>query len=192
MIATTHILKLSSAAEWRNWLSKHHESTATVWVAVSRKNAPTFTLSQNEAVLEALCYGWIDGTARPLNEHYFLQSFSRRKPKSVWSKINKERVKQFIKDGRMAQPGLDSITVAKSNGYWSILDDVEALIIPTDLATELKKDKATAAYFEGLARSNKKQLLQLIVLAQRPETRAKRLLEVVTAAQQGQKPARFS
>lgn len=92
----------------------------------------------------------------------------------------------------MAQPGLDSIAVAKSNGYWSILDDVEALIIPTDLATELKKDKATAAYFEGLARSNKKQLLQLIVLAQRPETRAKRLLEVVTAAQQGQKPARFS
>lgn len=176
---------------WRAWLAKNYHSDETIWVAVSKKDAAKPTLSQSEAVDEALCYGWIDGTARSLDENYFLQSFSRRKPKSVWSKINKEKVSRFIKEGRMAQPGLETIATAKDNGYWSILDDVEALVVPADLETALKKNSAANTYFTALSRSDKKQLLQWIVLAQRPETRQKRIQEVAAAAAENKKPARF-
>lgn len=176
---------------WRAWLAKNYHSDETIWVAVSKKDAVKPTLSQSEAVDEALCYGWIDGTARSLDENYFLQSFSRRKPKSVWSKINKEKVSRFIKEGLMAQPGMESISTAKANGYWSILDDVEALVIPADLETALKKKPAAHIYFTALSRSDKKQLLQWIVLAQRPETRQKRIQEIATAAAENKKPLRF-
>lgn len=176
---------------WRAWLAKNYHSDETIWVTVSKKDAVKPTLSQSEAVDEALCYGWIDGTARSLDENYFLQSFSKRKPKSVWSKINKEKVSRFIKEGRMAQPGMESISAAKANGYWSILDDVEALIIPADLEDALKKNPAAYTYFIALSRSDKKQLLQWIVLAQRPETRQKRIQEIATAAAENKKPLRF-
>jgi uncharacterized protein YdeI (YjbR/CyaY-like superfamily) len=180
-----------SAGIWRAWLAKNHHSDETIWVAVSKKDAVKPTLSQSEAVDEALCYGWIDGTARSLDENYFLQSFSKRKPKSVWSKINKEKVSRFIKEGRMAQPGMESISAAKANGYWSILDDVEALVIPADLKAALEKNPAANTYFNALSRSAKKQLLQWIVLAQRPETRQKRIQEIATAAAENKKPLRF-
>lgn len=177
-----------SPKAWRAWLAKNHHSDETIWIAVSKKDAAKPTLSQSEAVDEALCYGWIDGTARSLDENYFLQSFSRRKPKSVWSKINKEKVARFVKEGRMAQPGMESVATAKANGYWSILDDVEALVIPADLEKELKKKPAAYIYFTALSRSEKKRLLKWIVLAQRPETRQKRVHEIVTAAADGKKP----
>ena len=168
-----------SPAEWRNWLAEHFDSKETIWVAVSKKDAAIPTLSQSQAVDEALCFGWIDGTARSLDENYFLQSFSRRKPKSVWSKINKEKISRFTKEGRMMQPGRDSVAVAKANGYWSILDEVEALVVPSDLTKALKKKPKANVYFAGLSRSNKKRLLQSLVLAQRPETRQNRIMEIV-------------
>ena len=176
-----------SPKAWKAWLAKNYHSDETIWISVSKKDAAIPTLSRSEAVDEALCYGWIDGTTRSLDENYFLQSFCRRKPKSVWSKINKEKVARFIKEGRMEQPGMECIATAKANGYWSILDDVEALIIPTDLENELKKEPAANIYFTSLSRSDKKRLLQWIVLAQRPETRQKRIYEIVTASADGKK-----
>lgn len=188
MTMDLNILRPANAAGWRTWLTQNHQHAVTIWVAVSKKNADRPTLSQSEAVDEALCYGWIDGTARSLDGQYFLQSFSRRKPRSAWSKINKEKISRFEKAGRMAQPGLDSIAVAKENGYWSILDEVEALVLPVDLTKALRKQPSAKSFFNALARSHKKRLLQWIVLAQRPETRAKRIEEIVLAAAEGRKP----
>lgn len=180
-----------SPKTWRTWLAKNYNSAETVWVVVSKKDADKPTLSRSEAVDEALCYGWIDGTTRSLDDHYFLQSFCRRKPKSVWSKINKDKVARFIKEGRMAPPGMESIATARANGYWSILDDVEALVIPADLEKELKKKAAANTYFKALSRSDKKRLLQWIVMAQRADTRQKRIDEIVTTAAAGSKPPQF-
>jgi uncharacterized protein YdeI (YjbR/CyaY-like superfamily) len=176
---------------WRTWLAKHYQSDETIWVVVSKKDAVKPTLSRSEAVEEALCYGWIDGTTRSLDDHYYLQSFCRRKPKSVWSRINKDKVAGLIRDGRMAPPGMESISAAKANGYWSILDEVEALIIPPDLEKELKKRSAANTYFTALSRSDKKRLLQWIVMAQRSDTRQKRIQEIVAAAAAGKKPLQF-
>lgn len=192
MAKQSNILHPTSATDWRNWLSQNYQQTETVWVAVSKKNATQPTLSQSEAVDEALCYGWIDGTARSLNEHYFLQSFGRRKPKSVWSKINKEKIRQFEQVGRMTAPGRESVAAAKANGYWTILDDVEALIVPPDLAKALRRQPAASSFFTKLARSHKKRLLQCIVLAQRSETRSKRIEQIVTAAGKGCRPVGFA
>jgi uncharacterized protein YdeI (YjbR/CyaY-like superfamily) len=192
MTKTIKTLAPKSPTAWRTWLAKNYQRDETIWLVVSKKDAPKPTLSRSEAVDEALCYGWIDGTTRSLDDHYFLQSFCRRKPKSVWSKINKDKVAQFIKEGRMAPPGMESIATAKANGYWSILDDVEALVIPADLEKELKKKAAANTYFKALSRSDKKRLLQWIVTAQRADTRQKRIQEIVSAAAEGKKPLQFS
>lgn len=167
-----------NSQKWREWLEKNHAQDETVWVMCSRKNAQQPTLTYEEAVTEALCFGWIDAKAWKVDDEKFMQSFSKRKPRSVWSKINKNKVAQLIKDGRMAQPGLDSIEVAKKNGYWSILDEVEELIIPEDLAAEFRKRPGAKNYFMGLSRSEKKFILTQLVLAKKPETRQKRIGEI--------------
>jgi len=181
-----------SRQQWREWLDKNCQSSETIWVICSKKNAGGKGINHDEAVEEALCYGWIDSLARSLNEESYLQSFTKRKPKSVWSKINKEKAERFIKEGLMAKAGLDSIEIAKGNGYWSILDEVEGLIIPPDLEKEFDKKPVAKVYFLGLSRSDKKRILQWLVLAKRPETRQLRLLQVVESAAQNQKPKQLS
>lgn len=181
-----------SRQQWREWLDKNCQGNETIWVICSKKNAGGKRINHDEAVEEALCYGWIDSLARSFNEESYLQSFTKRKPKSVWSKINKEKVERFIKEGLMAQAGLDSIEAAKSNGYWSILDEVEELIIPPDLEKEFDRKPVAKVYFLGLSRSDKKRILQWLVLAKRPETRQLRLYQVVESAAQNQKPKQLS
>ena len=181
-----------SRQQWREWLDKNCQGNETIWVICSKKNAGSKGINHDEAVEEALCYGWIDSLARSFNEESYLQSFSKRKPKSVWSKINKEKAERFIKEGLMAKAGLDSIEAAKSNGYWSILDEVEELIIPPDLEKEFDKKPVAKVYFLGLSRSDKKRILQWLVLAKRPETRQLRLHQVVESAAQNQKPKPLS
>lgn len=177
--------------EWREWLEQHHRSEQSVWLIQYRKNAGVPTLSWSEAVDEALCFGWIDSTRKTLDNERFIQFFTRRKPNSNWSKINKEKVERLIADGLMTEAGLEAIATAKANGSWVLLDDVEALKIPKDLAAALKKDKAAQAFFDGLSKSVKKMMLYWIVSAKRPETREKRIAEIVEHAEQGQRPKQF-
>lgn len=188
MAKVENTLEPKSAQEWRDWLEKHHDSGQLIWVICSKKNAANPTMTHDEAVDVALCFGWIDGTARSLDANRYIQSFTKRKPKSVWSKISKAKVASLIKAGLMAQPGLDVIEIAKKNGYWSILDDVEELIIPNDLEVEFAKKPSAKAYYEGLSRSDKKRILQWLVLAQRSETRQSRIEEIIAATGEGRKP----
>jgi uncharacterized protein YdeI (YjbR/CyaY-like superfamily) len=157
-------------------------------VTCSKKQAAKQTLSRAEAVAEALCYGWIDATARPVDAEYFIQSFTKRRPKSAWCKANKEKVAELIAAGLMTQPGLEAIEAAKQNGYWSILDDAEALKVPTDLRKALKQDLIAADFFDSLCNSDKKRLLHWIYTAKRPETRAQRIAEIFVYSAREQKP----
>lgn len=170
-----------SRQQWKEWLEKNHDREQTVWVICAKKNADKPAVTYEDAVLEALCYGWIDAKAQSLDEGRYLQSFNKRNPKSVWSKINKEKVKKLIDAGLMTQAGFESIEVAKSNGYWSIMDAVEALIVPKDLEKEFRKRPDAKARFLSLSRSEKKVILQSLVLAQRPETRQKRIADFVAS-----------
>lgn len=177
-----------SQAEWRHWLEKNHQSKQSVWLVYYTKKSNVPSLSWSEAVDEALCFGWIDSTKKTIDDVSFMQFFSKRKPKSNWSKINKEKVQQLINSKRMTKAGYESVETAKQNGYWTILDEVEELIIPNDLKNAFKKHKGSKGYFLSLSKSVRKIILGWIILAKRQETRQKRIDDVVKSATQNRKP----
>ncbi len=176
---------------WRKWLELNHNNTAGVWVVFYKKKSPNYNLSWSESVDEALCFGWIDSTKRTIDSEKYKQYFSKRKVKSNWSKINKDKVKSLIDQGLMEQAGYKSIEAAKENGSWTILDEVEALLIPPDLTEALQNHKGAKAFFDGLSKSVKKILLHWVVFAKRAETREKRILEIAASASKNLKPKQF-
>jgi uncharacterized protein YdeI (YjbR/CyaY-like superfamily) len=172
-------------------VAKKSYKKQSVWLIYYKKKSAIPTVTYSEAVDEALCFGWIDSKTKPINEESFMQFFSRRKEKSVWSKINKEKIQRLIEAGLMTQAGYDIIETAKQNGSWTILDGAEALVIPADLENEFQKRANAKKYFLSLSRSDKRNILQWLVLAKRQETRQKRIEEIVELADNNQKPKQF-
>nr|WP_199082657.1 YdeI/OmpD-associated family protein [Pedobacter sp. ASV19] len=178
----------ASKQAWRKWLEKNHLSKQAVRLVFYIKSSDKKSITWGEAVEVALCFGWIDSKKVKIDEESSHQFFSKRKSNSTWSKINKQKVLQLIEGGLMTEAGYRSIETAKQNGSWTILDEVEELIVPKDLEMELKSKPDSERFFFGLSRSVKKAILQWLVLAKRPETRQKRIAEVVELAGQKQKP----
>ncbi len=166
--------------EWREWLQENHDKKQSVWLIYYKKKSNIPTVTYSEAVDEALCFGWIDSKAKPLDEEKFMQFFSRRKAKSVWSRINKEKIERLINEGLMTAAGYHIIEIAKQNGSWTILDEAETLTIPKDLDEAFQKRPNAKNYFSGLSRSDKRNILQWLVLAKKQEL-----------ADQNQKPKQF-
>lgn len=181
----------ASQEDWRQWLTENHSVKQCIWLVYHKKKSNKPSLSWSEAVDEALCFGWIDSTKRPIDEDTFMQFFCKRKPKSLWSKINKGKVQQLIDEGRMMQAGYESIETAKQNGLWTILDEAEELVIPKDLAKAFKTQPGSKPYFLSLSKSVRKGILQWLVLAKRPETRQNRVNEIAELAAQKRKPKQF-
>lgn len=167
-----------SREEWRQWLEENHQSKPSIWLVYYTKKSNTPSISWREAVDEALCFGWIDSTRKKIDDSSSIQYFSKRKPKSIWSKINKEIVQSLIDNNRMTKAGFESIEIAKQNGSWTILDEVEELIIPDDLELAFTRYNGSKEYFLSLSKSTKKILLSWIVLAKRQETKQKRIEEI--------------
>jgi uncharacterized protein YdeI (YjbR/CyaY-like superfamily) len=180
-----------SRQEWREWLQENHDKKQSIWLIYYKKKSNVPTVIYSEAVDEALCFGWIDSKAKPIDEHSFMQFFSKRKEKSVWSKINKEKIERLTEEGLMTKAGFEIIEIAKLNGSWTILDEAEALIIPDDLEIEFQQRSNAKDYFLSLSRSDKRNILQWLVLAKRQETREKRITEIVELAELKQKPKQF-
>lgn len=181
----------ASQQDWRQWLMDNHNSKQAVWLVCYKKSANIPTIAWSDAVDEALCFGWIDSIRKNIGEETFMQYFCKRKPNSAWSKINKVKVQRLIDEQLMAQAGHQSIEIAKQNGSWAILDDVEELTIPQDLEKEFTYRPASQAFFLSLSKSVKKALLQWIAFAKRPGTRQKRIAEIVEFASQNLKPKGF-
>src|SRR5690606_5744678 len=162
-----------------------------VWLVFHTKSSGKSSISWSEAVDVALCFGWIDSKKIKIDEESSHQFFSKRKPNSTWSKINKEKVRQLMEKGLMAQAGLDSVEIAKRNGSWTIIDEVEELIIHDDLKEAFKKHKGSEDYFLSLSKTTRKMMLKWVVLAKRPETRQKRIDEITKSAVEDKKPKLF-
>ena len=177
--------------DWRKWLELNHNIKSSVWLIFYKKKSTNFNLSWSESVDEALCFGWIDSTKRPIDDERYKQYFSKRKTKSNWSKINKDKVKALIDQGLMKEEGYKSIKIAKENNSWTNLDAIEALIIPEELKEAFGNHKGSMEYFDSLSKSIKKILLHWVISAKRKETRQKRILEVVENATIGMKPKQF-
>lgn len=187
----TEIFYPTNQTAWRQWLEKNHLSKQSVWLVFYVKSSDKPSITWSEAVDIALCFGWIDSKKIKIDEETSHQFFSKRKPNSTWSKINKEKVRQLIDNGLMTQAGLDSTEIAKKNGSWTILDEVEELIIPSDLEKVFRKHKGSKDYFLSLSKTVRKMMLTSLVLAKRPETRQKRINEIATFAGQNRKPKQF-
>jgi len=178
-------------AEWRKWLMENHQSENSVWLLFYKKKSKIPSLTWSQAVDEALCFGWIDSVKKTVDADSYKQYFSKRKAKSTWSKINKDKVDQLIKDGQMMQAGLKSVEVAKENGSWTYLDVIDQLIIPDDLEQAFEKHPNSKSFFLSLSKSVRKGILYWVLDAKRPETRQKRIQEIAEQASQNLKPKPF-
>jgi uncharacterized protein YdeI (YjbR/CyaY-like superfamily) len=168
-------------ATWRAWLEAHHATESGAWLVSWRKgHGPR--VEYEDAVEEALCFGWIDSQGGNIDEARSRQYFAPRKPTSGWAATNKARVERLIAEGRMAPAGLAAIERAKANGSWTLLDDVEQGIVPGDLARALSERPLAAANFEAFPKSAKRAMLEWVAQAKRPETRAKRVTEIAARA----------
>lgn len=171
-----------SQSEWRAWLADHHAVEQSVWMIHWKKASGKQVFSYEEAVEEALCFGWIDSTTSSLDQDRTLYYFARRNPKSPWARSNKERVERLIADGRMTDAGMALIETAKENGYWSIYDDIENLVVPDDLAGALDAEGDARRYFDAFTVSARKNILWWIKSAKRPATRARRIAATASLA----------
>ncbi|MFN8303978.1 MAG: YdeI/OmpD-associated family protein [Saprospiraceae bacterium] len=172
----------SSPEAWRQWLLEHHATEKNIWLIFYNKNSGVPSLSYDQAVDIALCFGWIDSKANKRDEQSRYQFFARRNPKSKWSRVNKLKIERLSAEGLMHPAGLAAVELAKQNGNWNALDDVEDLIVPPDLQQLLDADPQAGRHFNAFPRSAKRAILEWISSAKQPETRQRRIVETATLA----------
>ena len=170
------VLPFPSRAEWAAWLEANHTSPDGVWVKLAKKGSRIPTVSFPEALEVALCYGWIDGQSRGLDNTWYLQRFTPRRPRSTWSKINRERALDLIERGEMKASGLAEIERAKADGRWdAAYDPPSRATVPDDLRAALDADPAAAEAFAKLDAQNRYAILHRLQNVKRPETRTRRI-----------------
>ncbi len=173
--------------QWRGWLREHHASSSGVWVVQWKRHTGRPALGYEEEVVEALAWGWIDSTAGTVDADRVRMWFSPRRPTSGWSRPNKARVERLHAEGRMQPAGQRAVDLAHENGSWTLLDDVEALVVPDDLAAALDALPGARAHWDAFTPSARKQMLVQLVTAKRPETRTKRVARIADAASRGER-----
>ncbi len=165
--------------EWRQWLQENHDRSRGVWLIYYKQGSGKRTLTLDEAVLEAVAFGWIDGRMHRLDEERVELRFGPRRKGSAWSRSNKLRVERLIREGLMTPAGMAKVEEARRSGSWTVLDDVDDLVVPRDLEDALASVAEARERFDALSASGRKQLLGWIKLAKRQETRGRRITEVV-------------
>jgi uncharacterized protein YdeI (YjbR/CyaY-like superfamily) len=166
-------------ADWRGWLAANPDRSEGAWLVYRKRSSDLEGPTYDDLVEEALCFGWIDSVTRRVDEDRMIQWFSPRRPGGLWSALNKERIERLERDGLMTAPGRSVIDRAKADGSWSQTDQVDALVIPSDLEAAFDNTPEARAAYERLPNAAKKQLLWAIYSAKRPETRARRLADVI-------------
>ena len=183
------VIPFTSRDRWEQWLDEHHASSGGLWLKIAKKGAGIESVSYAEALEVALCYGWIDGQKASFDDRYWLQRFTPRKAKSKWSKVNREKVRKLIEEGRMRPAGLREVERAKADGRWDAAYDPQSTaIVPDDLRRELERHETARKFFATLDRANRYAILYGIADAKRPETRARRIEKYVAMLDERKKP----
>ncbi|HWT71322.1 MAG TPA: YdeI/OmpD-associated family protein [Oxalicibacterium sp.] len=166
--------------EWGNWLRLHHENSPGVWLRIAKKGSGLTSVSYLEALETALCFGWIDGQKKKLDEHAWLQRFSPRRSRSIWSKANCTKAQALFEQGRMQPAGLKEMELAKEDGRWeNAYDSASTMTMPHDLQQALDAEPGAAAFFATLDSANRYAVLWRVQTAKKAETRAKRIRQFV-------------
>jgi len=179
-------VEITSVDELRNWLVDNHDQDNGVWLVTFKKCEIRKYVSREEVLNELLCFGWIDGIRRKLDEKRTMQLITKRRVQH-WSKTYKERASRLIEQGKMHDAGLRSISNSKSNGLWNFLDDVDDLIVPEDLQKQLSKKKEALEFFNSINPSSKRFVLRWVKLAKTEKTRKNRILKLVELSLKGEK-----
>jgi uncharacterized protein YdeI (YjbR/CyaY-like superfamily) len=177
---------LEDRASWRAWLAEHHADHTEVWLVSWKKPTGTPSIPYADAVEEALCFGWVDGIPGTIDADRAKRRFARRKPGSAWTAVNRERVERLQQDGLMAAAGMAAVEGARADGSWDAHDAVEAMAHPADLAAALARRPGAATTFNGLAPYLRRDILEWIGAAKRPDTRVRRIEQTADAAALGQ------
>jgi uncharacterized protein YdeI (YjbR/CyaY-like superfamily) len=188
MAEELEVLPFATAEDWEAWLHAHHDTTpGGVWIKFARKASGIPTVTYLEALQVALCYGWIDGQARSLDERFYVQRFTPRRARSIWSKRNVGFATALIESGRMQPAGLREVERAKADGRWAAAyDGPKAATVPDDLQAALDANPAAAEFFAGLKGQNRYAILHRLQTARRPETRARRIETFVAMLARGE------
>jgi uncharacterized protein YdeI (YjbR/CyaY-like superfamily) len=182
------IISFEDATGWEAWLADHHDRRAGVWLKIARKKAGKASVTHADALEVALCYGWIDSHRKGLDEAFFLQKYSPRRPKGSWSKINVERVEALIAVGRMQPPGLAEVSAAKADGRWdAAYESQRNATLPPDLVAALDQNELAKGRFESLGKTERYALILRLLKARGPADRAARLHKVVDVLAAGGK-----
>lgn len=187
----TNAVDAPTRADWRQWLADNHATEKNAWLKIYRKSCSTPSVSYDEAVDEALCFGWIDSSAKKGDDQHYRQFFAKRNPKSNWSRVNKAKVEKLTAAGLMTDAGQAMIDLAKRTGTWTALDDVENLVNPPDLQEQFDANPVAKGHFEAFPRSVKRGVLEWLLTAKLPATRAKRIAEIVTLAERNERANQY-
>jgi len=185
---TLPIIEFKTAKTFETWLMKHHDNSKGIWLKIFKKDSGKKTISYAEALDVALCYGWIDGQKQAYDEQAWLQKFSPRGEKSIWSKINIGHVERLIKEGRMKPAGLRAAEKAKADGRWEkAYDSPSKMTIPEDFLKELGKNKKAETFFKGLNKTNLFSIGFRLQTAKKQETKEKRMKQIIEMLARGEK-----
>ncbi|MCB0429746.1 MAG: YdeI/OmpD-associated family protein [Flavobacteriales bacterium] len=180
------ILFFSSPSEWWDWLHENHAGENGLWLKLAKKNSGLVSVSYMDAVETALCWGWIDGQKKAFDDQCWIQRFTPRKPRSIWSQINKEKALRLIAENAMQPAGMKAIEAAKKSGMWdNAYAPASTITIPKDLARAFKKNPAAHAHFKTLNSQNRFAILHRIQKVKKEETRAKKITEFIELLEQG-------
>ena len=173
--------------DFADWLEKNHKTSPALWVRIAKKSSGTKSLTYAEGVEVALCYGWIDAQKLPEDEAAWLQRFMPRRPRSIWSKVNREKVKALIASGEMRPAGLEEIERAKKDGRWDdAYDSPSGATVPHDFEKELEEHPRAKAFFQTLSKANSYAILWRLQTAKKPETRSKRMRTFIAMLEKGE------
>jgi uncharacterized protein YdeI (YjbR/CyaY-like superfamily) len=182
------VMQFAQQSDWAEWLDRHHAESSGIWLRIAKKSSSLQSVSYAEAIDVALCYGWIDGQSKKYDQDSWLQKFTPRGPRSIWSKVNQEKVAALISSGRMQPAGLAAIERAKQNGQWAAAyDSPSQATVPSDLQAELDKNPSASAFFATLNSQNRYAILFRIQTAKKPETRARRIRQFIEMLEKNEK-----
>lgn len=186
--AELEVLLFERPEDWAAWLDKNHAKSAGLWFRFAKKAAQMSSMSHAQALELALCYGWIDGQTNTHDSESWVQKFTPRSPKSIWSKINREKATELIQSGKMKSAGLKEVERAKEDGRWdSAYDSVSEAKIPGDFQVELGSNQAASDFFSTLNSKNRYAILFRIQTAKKAETRAKRIHQFISMLEKQEK-----
>jgi uncharacterized protein YdeI (YjbR/CyaY-like superfamily) len=180
------IVEVGDQRAWRAWLESNHASPVGVWLKLAKKGSPTPTVTYSEAIEEAICFGWIDGQARSHDEHFYLQRFTPRRPRSKWSQINREKATRLLAEGRVRPSGLAQIEAAKADGRWDAAYPAQgAATVPDDFRRALDQNPKAKEFFETLTGTTRYAFLYRLHNVTKPEARAKRIANYIELLDDG-------